>query len=267
MSDDLQARTIADFGEQWTSYPDHEGFFGSAALFNDFFNPLVSDRDVAGCRVAEIGAGGGRFVNIFAAAGAAHIVAIEPSSAFRVLVENTSRFQDRITYLNVTGDRIPPDGDLDYVFAVGVLHHIPDPDPVIAAARRALRPGGTLAVWLYGREGNGVYLILARTLRLVTRRLSHRALALLVAALYPAFWCYMTACRVLPLPLAEYMRRVMLPLAPEKRRLVIYDQLNPAYAKYYTCAEARDALVRHGFVDVRLHHRHGISWTVVGAKP
>jgi hypothetical protein len=63
------------------------------------------------------------------------------------------------------------------------------------------------------------------------------------------------------------MRRVMLPLTPAKRRVVIYDQLNPAYAKYYTSQEAHDVLARQGFSGIRLHHRHGYSWTVVGAKP
>ena len=150
MTNHLETRTIADFGEQWTAYPDSGGFFGSHALFNDFFNPLVVDRDVAGCRVAEIGAGAGRFVNILAQAGAAHIVAVEPSDAFRVLQENTSRFSNRITYLKTTGDRLPVTGDLDYVFLIGVLHHVPDPDPVVAAAFGALRSGrkaGGLAVW------------------------------------------------------------------------------------------------------------------------
>jgi SAM-dependent methyltransferase len=267
MTAELQARTIADFGEQWTSYPDSEGFFGSAALFNDFLNPLVSDRDVAGRRVAEIGAGAGRFVNVLAQADARHIVAIEPSDAFGVLCQNTARFKDRITYFNVTGDRLPRTGDLDYVFAIGVLHHIPDPGPVVAAAFDALRSGGRLAVWLYGREGNTLYLLLCRSLWWLTRRLPHRGLDRFVRAMYPMFWCYLTACRWIPLPLAVYMRRVMLPLTPAKRKLVIYDQLNPAYAKYYTQDEARDLLVRHRFTDIRLHHRHGISWTVVGTKP
>jgi SAM-dependent methyltransferase len=266
-SNRLQARTIADFGEQWTEYRDSEGFFGSVELFDDIFKPLLSARDVAGRRVAEIGAGTGRFVNILASAGAAHVLAVEPSDAFRVLRENTERHADRVTYLNVTGDRLPATGDLDDIFIIGVLHHIPEPDPVVSAAFRALRPGGRLAVWLYGREGNAAYLMLARSLWWLTRRLPHRGLDLFVRGLYPFFWLYMTACRWLPLPLAAYMRRVMLPLTPAKRRLVIYDQLNPAYAKYYTRHEAHDVLARHGFLDIRLHHRHGYSWTVVGTKP
>jgi SAM-dependent methyltransferase len=262
----LQSKTIADFGEQWTAYPDSEGFFGSVELFDDIFQPLVAARDVAGARVAEIGAGNGRFVNVLAAAGAAHVVAVEPSEAMSVLRRNTAKYADRITYLDVTGDRMPATGDLDYVFIIGVLHHIPEPDPVVRASLGALKPGGRLAVWLYGREGNSLYLLLVRSLWLVTRPLPHRALAAFVAALYPLFWAYMTACRWLPLPLAAYMRRVMLPLTPAKRRVVIYDQLNPAYAKYYTRQEAHDVLARQGFTDIRLHHRHGYSWTVVGTR-
>ena len=266
MTEKLQARTIVDFGEQWTSYPDADGYFGSVELFNDTFYPLLSDRDVEGKRVAEIGAGIGRFVSVLARAGASHVIALEPSAAFRVLCLNTAPFSDRITYLNVPGDRLPEGAGCDFVFMIGVLHHIPDPDPVVRASHEALRPGGRIAVWIYGREGNTAYLLTARMLWWFTRRIPHRALAALVAALYPAFWCYMTASRWMPLPLAEYMRRVMLPLTPAKRRVVIYDQLNPAYAKYYTREEAKDVLERNGFRDVRLHHRHGYSWTVVGTK-
>jgi SAM-dependent methyltransferase len=267
MSDEVGARTIADFGEQWTAYSDTTGFFASADLFNDFLGPLLFDRDLQGRSIAEIGSGTGRFVNIMAAAGASHIVALEPSQAMHVLREKTAAFRDRITYLETTGDRLPASADLDYVISIGVIHHIPDPDPVMAAAFRALKRGGRCVIWLYGREGNGLYLFVVHALRLFTRALPHRALELVVALLYPFLRTYMALCRVLPLPLAEYMRRVLLPLTPAARRLVIYDQLNPAYAKYYRREEARTLLARAGFADIQLHHRHGISWTVAGTRP
>jgi SAM-dependent methyltransferase len=162
MSEQLQSRTIADFGEQWTRYPDNDGFFGSAELFNDIFHPLLSDQDVKDRRVAEIGAGTGRFVRVLVMAGATQVVAVEPSEAFQVLQANTRTERDRIVYLQETGDRLPPSGDLDYVFSIGVIHHIPDPLPVAAAAFRALRPGGTFAIWLYGREGNAAWICSSR---------------------------------------------------------------------------------------------------------
>ena len=69
------------------------------------------------------------------------------------------------------------------ILSVGVLHHIPEPDPVVRAAYRALRPGGRLFVWLYAREGNGLYLAFAVPLRLLTKRLPDRLLDGLVRLL------------------------------------------------------------------------------------
>jgi hypothetical protein len=51
-----------------------------------------------------------------------------------------------------------------------------------------------------------------------------------------------------------------------ERRLVILDQINPRWAKYYAHEEAEALFKGVGFKDVRLHHRHGYSWTVCGSK-
>jgi len=263
----LQQRTIEDFGEQWVKYQDNDGYYGSSALFRDIFGPLLNEGEIAGARVADVGSGTGRFVNVLLAAGARHVLAVEPSGAFEVLRNNTVTSQDRITYLNAPGDCLPATGDLDFVFSIGVVHHIPDPMPVIGAAWGALRRGGKCAVWLYGREGNAAYVTLAKALRAVTRRLPHAALALFVWTLYGPVTAYMMASRYLRIPLAGYMRSVFARLTPEKRRLVLYDQLNPTFAKYYTRDEAHELLAQVGFRDVRLYHRHGYSWSVIGTKP
>ena len=262
----LRERTVVDFGEQWTHYTDNVGWYGSVALLEDVFGPLLDLSQISGRRVAEIGSGTGRIVHMLLEAGAAHVTAIEPSEEFAVLVANTGGHADRVRCLRLPGERLPADG-FDYVFAVGVLHHIPEPRPVVAAAFRALRPDGVLAVWLYGREGNELYLHLVRRLRAVTTRLPHALLAALAWALTIGLSAYSAAARFLPLPLRGYMRQVVVRLGLRKRQLVVYDQLNPAYAKYYGREEARQLLAAAGFVDVRLHHRHGYSWAVVGRKP
>lgn len=264
---DLGRRTIRDFGEQWTTYTDNSGYYGSGALFGDVFGPLLEKLPLVGARVADIGAGTGRFVHMLLESGAAHVTALEPSDAFPVLERNTQGAGKRVTCLNVPGDQLPQGTNLDLVFSYGVLHHIPDPGPVVRAAWGALRPGGTCAVWLYGKEGNEAYLLAFRPLTSVTRRLPHRALAALTWLLYWPAAAYMTLCRHIRAPLAAYMREVFARLSPDKRRLVIYDQLNPAYARYYTGPEARALLESAGFVDVRLYHRHGYSWSVIGARP
>ena len=130
-----------------------------------------------------------------------------------------------------------------------------------------VKPGGNCLVWVYGREGNETYLRLAEPLRKMTVRLPHGALVGLVYLMDIGLEAYIGLCRFLPLPMRSYMREVLAKFSPKVRRLTIYDQLNPAYAKYYTMQEAKALLTDAGFVDVRLYHRHGYSWSVLGRRP
>jgi SAM-dependent methyltransferase len=266
MTDPLQQRTIDDFGEQWTRYSENRGFYASVDLLRDVFGPLLDVEQFAGCRVAEIGAGTGRFVRVLVDAGASSVLAIEPSAAMEILKRNT-RDLNGVEYLQASGDRVPPTADFDFVLSIGVLHHVPNPNPIVDAAWRALRPGGTIAIWLYGRESNWLLLGVLSAVLGITRRLPHRLLAAFVWFIYWPVAGYMHACRLLPLPMSAYMRDVFLRFDRPTRRLVLYDQLNPAYAKYYVEAEARSLLERAGFADVKIYHRHGYSWSVTGRRP
>ncbi len=262
---DQAQQTIADFGEQWTKYRDNESFYGSVELFEDLVHPFLKAADVAGKPVADIGSGTGRIVNMLLNAGASHVVGVEPSEAFFVLRENVVD-PGRTELIQATGEKLPARGDRDFVFSFGVLHHIPDPAPVVRAAWGALKPGGRILVWLYGQEGNELYLAVARPLRSVTTRLPHWCLATLTWLLAVPLAAYIAVCRWIPLPMHRYMRSHLAKLTPAQRRLTIYDQLNPAYAKYYTEAEAIRLLADNGFVDVQTHRRHGYSWTVIGTR-
>jgi SAM-dependent methyltransferase len=264
---DLADKTIADFGEQWTSYRDNTGRYASTEYLFDIVSPLLGPDDIRGSRVADIGSGTGRIVLMLLDAGAAFVHAVEPSQAFDVLRRNTADFSERVSLHNVRGEQLPAGLDLDLVVSIGVIHHIPDPAPTLRAAFAALRAGGRCLVWLYGHEGNERYLAVAGPVRSVTTRLPHPVLAILCHALNGIAGAYAWAARLLPLPLAGYMRNVFARMDRRARYLVIYDQLNPAYAKYYRRDEAIALLADAGFTDVAAHHRHGYSWTVAGRKP
>lgn len=264
---DTTEQTIEDFGRQWTRYPANDGHYASAELFADICGPLLSPSELQGARVAEIGSGTGRIVRMLFQAGVEHVVAVEPSEAFEVLKQNTAEWADRIDYVHARGDAIPRGGRFDYIFSIGVLHHVPDPGPVMRAAFEALRPGGRMLVWLYGREGNETYLRVVGPLRKLTVRLPAGVLAGVSHLLNALLAAYILLCRFLPLPLHRYANNVIGKFSWRKRFLVIYDQLNPAVAEYYTADAARALLEGAGLQDVRLHHRHGYSWTVIGTKP
>jgi SAM-dependent methyltransferase len=267
MTGGLRERTIEDFGEQWSRYTENDGYYGSPELLADIFGPLMDPKTLKGKSVAEIGSGTGRIVAMLLAEGASHVTALEPSQAMDVLKRNTQESADRITYLQCRGDQMPSKPQQDIIVSIGVLHHIPDPEPVVAAARRALKPGGQFLVWLYGWEGNAAYLSFVLPIRALTTKLPHVLLAPLCHVLNGLLGLYIWLARGIPLPLRGYMNNVIGHFSSDKRYLVIYDQLKPAYAKYYRCKEARELLEKAGFVNVQLHHRHGYSWTVLGYRP
>ncbi len=259
--------TINDFGQQWLRFRDNSGYYGSVELLRDILEPLVTIGSLQNKHVADIGSGTGRIVNMLLDAGVASVVAVEPSDAFKVLVENTATRKEKITYLNTPGDGLASAQPLDYVFSIGVVHHIPEPRSTIQAAYRSLAPGGSMMVWLYGKEGNELYLALVLPLRALSRLVPDRALSACCYFLDLLLQPYIMLARILPVPMRRYFLDHYARLSPSKRRLTLFDQLNPTYAKYYTKSEAEELLSREGFVNVRVFHRHGYSWSVIGTKP
>jgi SAM-dependent methyltransferase len=263
----LGERTIADFGEQWAADPTNEGFYGSLELFSDALGTLLRPEDFAGKRVADVGSGVGRIVCMLLAADAQHVTAVEPSAGVEALRRNVAEFGDRVRVIHAAGEALPPDLELDFVTAIGVIQFIPDPRPVLEAARAALRPGGRVVVWVYSAEGSRLYHLALRALRSVTPHLPHAALDALSGLLTVLLDVYTFACRWLPLPLRDYLLNVLSKCSFEKRKYTIYDQLNPSYVRFYTRGQLCELLEGCGFEDVRLYDRRGYSWTAVARRP
>lgn len=260
-------RTIRDFGDQWSNYAGNEGFYGSLELMQDIFGPLLELEEVRGARVADVGSGTGRIVRMLLEAGAAHVVAVEPSVGVEALRRNTREFSDRVEVIQATGDALP-DRQFDFVTSIGVIQFIPEPGPTLRAAHAALRPGGRILIWVYGREGNAPYLAALGLLRAVTTRLPHALLAGVCWTLTALGDVYTRLCRIsgMRLPLSDYLVNTLSRVSRRERMLTIYDQLNPSYVKYHRRDEVIALLEDAGFGAVKLHHRRGYSWTAVGTK-
>ena len=267
MTMNLKTRTISDFGDQWTTYRENPGAYGDKETLADVFGPLLSLDAVRDARVIDIGSGSGRIVNMLLDSGAAHVTAVEPSQAMSVVKENTAKRSGQVTYLQVPGDQLPSDLGADLAVSIGVIHHIPEPKPVIKAMHDALRSGGQILIWLYGAEGNRLYLMFALPIRVLTQRMPDKMLWGFSAFLSWFLSAYIAICKAVPfLPMRNYMKNVVGKWTPEVRKVTIYDQLNPAYAKYYSRKDAIALLEGEGFTNVQAYHRHGYSWTVIGTR-
>ncbi len=259
-------QTITDFGEQWKRYRDNDGYYGSTELFKDFCGSLLSETEIKDKAVLEIGSGTGRIVNMLIALGVKHVYAIEPSDAFEVLISNTEKSREKVTCFHTSGEKIP-DIKVDYAISFGVLHHIPEPKPVIDRAYEVLKKRGKFLIWVYGHEGNETYLSVFLPLRKITSKLPDFILDIIANILNFFVWIYIGMCKVLDLPLKKYVLSVFNKLDWKSRKMVIFDQLNPEYARYYYRDEAESLLKNSGFVNVSSYHRHAYSWTVMGEKP
>ena len=265
--DQKEKQTINDFGEQWVNYRNNPGHYGSSKLLLNIFGPLLKQKDVENSIVVEVGSGTGRIVNMLLDVGVAHVYAVEPSEAFGVLKDNTKSRQKQITYMRIPGEALSSNLELDFAFSIGVIHHIPDPLPTLNAMYNALRPGGKILVWVYGREGNETYLKIIEPIRAVTKKIPHWLLIFICSIFFVFLELYIFLCRFLPLPMHDYMKNVLGNFPHSVRHMTIYDQLNPSYAKYYTKDEALSLLAQANFHHIGIFHRHGYSWTLIGTKP
>lgn len=107
----------------------------------------------SGQRVLEIGCGAGADLSRFAQGGA-DVTGIDLSSASVALTKR------RLETLGLAGRALAADaeampfedGEFDFVWSWGVLHHTPDTVQAIREARRVLRPGADACVMLYHRR-------------------------------------------------------------------------------------------------------------------
>lgn len=116
-------------------------------------------------------------------------------------------------------------GISDFSFAIGVIHHTPDPRKAFFELTRMLRPEGELLIWVYPKEGF-VFETLSGALRVCTTRLPAQAVYFLSYLLVPML----------------YIKKPYADSSPSRNTWhenmqSIYDWLSPKYQFHYSPEE------------------------------
>jgi SAM-dependent methyltransferase len=266
-------RTVEQFGDSWSSHEYLAPY--QEKQFLDWIAPLTAE-DFQGKAVLEAGCGKGRHSFLVAGLGPADLTCVDLSNAVVIAAEYTKAFP-HVHCVRADLTRLPmKDERQDIVFCLGVLHHLPDPELGLKALWGALKPGGTLCLWVYGREGNGWIVHLVDPVRKrVTSKIPTKVLRPLLLPLTLALYALLKlaygpatrkGARVVPwLPYSAYLGYISKFPFREVEHIVL-DHLCPPIAHYLSRPVLEEWFSRLGPEQLAFRWHNRNSWNVVARK-
>jgi len=167
----LKRRTSDSFGFEWATFSEivkeYETNFLSyiSPIEESFFKDKL---------VLDAGCGAGRH-SYYAAKFGAEVVAMDLSKAVEATYKNTGQFS-KVHVVQADIYSLPFRQEFDYIFCVGVLHHLPDPKKGFEELVGLLKPKSLISIWVYGRKHNFLAIHIYEPIRKVTRRIPHKIL-------------------------------------------------------------------------------------------
>jgi SAM-dependent methyltransferase len=261
----VREKTVKDFDNQWKLQGElNDDYWASDQILFDQFSNLFSIEEVKNKIIADVGAGTGRVLRTLFKYNPKKVYAIEPSSTGIAAISKNLNHKKNLTIVQSDGLKFKASELCDIIFSLGVIHHIKAPTDILKNIRSNLKSGGIIVIWVYGYENNQVYITFYKFLSFFTQKLPDKLVYKIAALLNILLQPYTYLCNFLNLPLKDYWLKVFNKCGWQKRKDMIFDQLNPTYSKYYKKEEIEKELLDVGFVNLKFHHRHSYSWTVVG---
>jgi SAM-dependent methyltransferase len=260
----LPAEVAEGFGWEWNQFDELGPHYRQQLL--DWLQPL-GEADFAGKRVLEGGCGKGRHTALVAGWGAREVFAVDLGSAVEAAYRNT-RGLEAVHIIQGDLAHLPLKRCAEVAFSVGVLHHMPEPLVGFRGLLDRLAPGGRVAVWVYGREGNEWIVDFVDPVRTgVTARLPRRVLYEMSR---PLAWLVAGASKGLYAPLEHtplharlFYRDYLTYIARFPLReihAIVFDQLVTPVAHYLSRDEVAAWFADKRLDGVELARHNGNSW-------
>jgi SAM-dependent methyltransferase len=266
--DDMARRTQASFGYEWTHFSDWRQ--SGTMNFNDYFQG-VDLASLLGRTVLDAGCGMGRHARQVAPF-AGRVIAVDFSRAIDQASQNVSEMSN-VACVQADLLALPlADASFDFVYSLGVLHHLAATERALAALVEKLRPGGRLRVYLYWKRHGwaGRLLRLVEAARGLTTRMPFgplRALCWVLSVILSAgvvlpyrALSALGATRHGSWPLFVYSRYPFAVLYNDQ-----FDRFSAPIEKRYDADEVRSLLESVGLIDIEV--RPCFGWLADGMKP
>lgn len=269
----VEERTAEAFGWQWREFVEmHDEY---EAQFLDWIHPLTPDffRDKV---VMDAGCGIGRHTYYAARYGAREVIAMDLSAAVETAYANTGKMPNvhvvQGDIYNPPFKRTERGGPFDFIYSIGVLHHLPDPRAGFDSLLRFVKPGGAIFAWVYGRENNAVVHRFINPLRKgLTSRIPPRVLPVVawpltvaMQGLLKAVYRPLHGTRAFEaLPSHDYLYSIS-SFKFRRNYNIVFDHLVAPVAFYLSGPEFEDWFRSRGLGDVLISWRNQNSWRGFG---
>jgi SAM-dependent methyltransferase len=142
-------RTIEGFGREWSRFDQACAHGENFAVFQQYFSIFPWSSLPSNAVGFDLGCGSGRWAR-YVAPRVGRLHCIDPScDALEVCRRNLQK-HDNCEFWLGTIETVPlADESMDFGYALGVLHHIPDTAAALSACARKLKPGALLLVYIY----------------------------------------------------------------------------------------------------------------------
>lgn len=248
------------FGFEWNKYS------GLAANYEKQFASWVHPLTVGDFKDKEVldaGCGMGRNSFWSLRWGAKKLVAFDfDERSVARAKKNLSQFSNaEVLFKNIY--EIDWQNQFDIVLSIGVIHHLKNPRLAIVKLVQAVKPGGMVLVWVYSYEGSEWIVRYVSPIRKhITSKIPVGLTHFLAYFLSVPLWIFVKIWR----GPTSYLRQ----LAEFKfwhLHSIVFDQLLPEVANYWTKNEASDLFKGLGLENLRVFRPPtDCGWTVIAKK-
>jgi SAM-dependent methyltransferase len=147
----VDLRTVAGFGQEWSRFPQGAELPASdhLAMFEAYFALFPWERLPPHSVGIDIGCGSGRWAMLVAPR-VGHLHLVDPSPEALEVAQRNLAGHKNVTFHVASVAELPVDDALlDFAYALGVLHHVPDTAAAIQSVARKLKPGAPFLLYLY----------------------------------------------------------------------------------------------------------------------
>ena len=268
-------KLVEDFGEEWNLYDYSENKKENKYLFNKYFDIFPFKKfNLKNFKCLDVGCGSGRWGKILANK-VKHLTLLDPSiKALKVAKRNLRKKKNVLFKNKSVGNMNFKKNQFDFIYSLGVLHHIPDLNNALKEICRVLKKNKPFLIYLYYNLDNKPYYYkmiwrISEYIRYFISKLPFeikRIICLFIAAI--VYFPLANIAKFLKflgfnnelLPLGQYYDKSFYVMKTDS-----LDRFGTIYEKRYSKKEIKKLLMKNGFKDI-MFSKNEPYWHAIAYK-